>query len=246
MANLIEALNVYNVFSPKIRIGNNADGGYIVNETLSEVTTKLISIGMGLEDSFERDWFKKYKTPIEAYDGTYPCQTLCSEFSENVNKDIFYVKQNVGYEQESIPINVLLDRKSNVLLKVDVEGAEYHIFDNVTLNPNIVGIILEVHDLYKKENRDKLIELVQNKFSEFLLFHVHGNVWGKTFALDLSKTGNRGLEIPNFPIVLELSFINKRLLANYELETQSFPINGIDFSNNSEEPDINLPWINAL
>jgi hypothetical protein len=246
MANLIEALNVYNVFSPKMRIGNNSDGGYIINETLSEVTTKLISIGMGLEDSFEREWFRRFKTPIEAYDGTYVCQTLCSEFSENVNKDIFYVKQNVGYQQENIPINVILDKKSNVLLKVDVEGAEYNIFDNVALNSNVVGVLLEVHDLYKKENRDKLIDLVQNKFSDFLLFHIHGNVWGSTFTLNLSKTGNTGLEIPNFPITLELSFINKRLLANYELETQPFPVPGLDFSNNSEKPDINLPWVNAL
>lgn len=246
MANLIEALNVYNVFSPKIRLGNNSDGGYIINEAISDVATKLISIGMGLEDSFERDWFRRYKMPIEAYDGTYVCQTLCSEFKEDVNKQIFYVKQNVGYEEENIPMNVILDKKSNILLKVDVEGAEYSIFDNVKLESNVVGILLEVHDLYKKENRDKLIDLMQNKFSDFLLFHIHGNVWGKTFALDLSKTGNRSLEIPNFPIVLELSFINKRLLANYELETQTFPVDGLDFSNNSEELDIQLSWINAL
>lgn len=246
MANIIEALNVYNVFSPKIRLGNNSDGGYIINETISEVSTKLISIGMGLEDSFEREWFRKYKTPVEAYDGTYSCQTLCGEFKESVNKEIFYIKQNVGYEEQNIPLNVILDKKSDILLKVDTEGGEYSIFDNVTIGSNVVGILLEVHDLYKKENREKLIDLIQNKFSDFLLFHVHGNVWGGSFALDLSKTGNRGLEIPDFPLVLELSFINKRVLSNYELDTQTFPIPGLDFSNNPEKEDMKLSWINAL
>ena len=32
--NLIKELKVYNVHSPKIRLGRNSDGGYIINELI--------------------------------------------------------------------------------------------------------------------------------------------------------------------------------------------------------------------
>ena len=243
--NIIEALRVYNVHSPKLRIGNERDGGYIVNELLTQHSKKLISVGMGGDDGFERDWFSKYQTPIEAYDGTYPCQGMCSVYHEHVNKKIFYIKHNVGYEESLLPLNVIVDGKPDVLLKVDVEGAEYKIFDHITL-PNVTGLILEVHDLHVRENQEKLINLIQNNFSDLLLFHIHGNSWGNTFTLNLSKTGIRGLEVKEFPHVLELCFINKNLVQVNELEHNLFPVEGLDISNKHDVPDINLHWINAL
>jgi hypothetical protein len=245
--NIISALNVYNVDSPKIRVGNQFDGGYVINEKLAEHSTKVISIGMGGEDSYERDWFSRYPhTQIEAYDGTYPCQRLCTENIDEVNINIFYVRHNVGYDENTIPLNTIIDGKSNVLLKVDVEGAEYNIFNNVKLS-NVTGLLLEVHDLHDLEKRNKLVELIQNQFSDLILFHVHGNVWGSTFDLNLSKTQNsNGIIVKEFPNVLELSFIHKRLVTQYELDTGLFPVPNIDFSNREDAPDIQLHWINAL
>ena len=243
--NIIEALRVYNVYSPKIRIGNERDGGYIVNELITQHTQKLISVGMGGDDAFERDWFGKYQTSIEAYDGTYPCQSMCSMYSDYVNKKIFYIKQNVGYEESLIPLNVIVDGKSDVLLKVDTEGAEYKIFDDIQLS-NVTGLLLEVHDLHSIENQNKLINLIENNFSDLLLFHIHGNSWGNTFTFNLSKTGIRGLEIQNFPQVIELSFINKKLIQSHELEKETFPISGLDTSNKHDAQDIDLFWVNAL
>jgi hypothetical protein len=243
--NIIEALRTYNVYSPKIRIGNEHDGGYIVNELITTHTKKLISVGMGNDDGFERDWFSKYETEIEAYDGTYPCQTICSLYHEHVNKKIFYVKHNVGYGESLIPLNIVVDGKPDVLLKVDVEGAEYEIFDNIKLE-TVTGLILEVHDLHVTEKQHKLIELIENNFSDLMLFHIHGNSWGNTFTLNLSKTGIRGLELKEFPHVMELCFINKKLIQQHELETTPFPIENLDISNKRDVSDINLYWVNAL
>lgn len=247
MKNLIELLRVYNVFSDKIRIGNEYDGGYVINRAILETTDKLISIGMGGEDSFETQWLREHFTPVEAYDGTYDCSTICShEFEEKLNKEIFYIKANVGYDSGEIPLPVLLDRSSNILLKVDIEGAEYKIFDNVKLGNNVVGFLLEVHDLHEEEKIKKLSSLMENEFSNFLLFHIHGNNWGGTHTLNFSKTNNPLFQIENFPNVMEFSFINKRIISNYELETREFPIHGIDFPNDREKEDIDLRWINAL
>ena len=61
-----------------------------------------------------------------------------------------------------------------------------------------------------------------------------------------SETGIRGLEIQNFPHVIELSFINKKLIQSYELEKETFPISGLDTSNKHDAQDIDLFWVNAL
>lgn len=243
--NIIEALRVYDVNSPKIRIGNERDGGYIVNELITNHSKKLISIGMGGEDTFERQWFEKYHTPIEAYDGTYPCGQLCNMYKEHVNKKIFYVHHNVGYEDKLIPLNSIVDGKADTLLKVDVEGAEYKIFDEVELH-NVSGLILEVHDLHLQEHQNKLIDLIQNNFSELLLFHVHGNSWGNTFSLNLTGTGIRWLQVQNFPHVLELCFVNKKFVESYSLDRGTFPVHGLDVSNKADAPDVELHWINTL
>lgn len=246
--NLIEALHVYDVKSPKLRIGNKMDGGYILNELITNRSRRLVSIGMGGEDSFERDWFARFgdRTKIEAYDGTYPCQTLCGQFPENVNKEIFYVQHNVGLSENQLPLNIIIEDKRDALLKVDVEGAEYKLFDNVDLS-NATGLLLEVHDLYVKENQEKLIDMITNRFSDFLLYHAHGNVWGNTFDFVLSATGvGRGITVKDFPIVMELSFINKSLVSEYELDPTPFPVPELDFSNRPDSPDIDLYWINSL
>jgi hypothetical protein len=246
--NLIQALHVYDVKSPKLRIGNTNDGGYILNELIVNNTKRLVSVGMGMEDTFERDWFFRFdkQTKIEAYDGTYPCQTLCTQFHEHVNKNIFYVKQNVGFGENQIPLNVLIEDKKNTLLKVDVEGAEYQLFDNVDLS-NVTGLLLEVHDLYIKDYQSKLIEMISTKFSDLLLYHVHGNSWGSTFDLLLSNSdSNKGISVKEFPIVMELSFINKKLVQEFELDRSSFPIPELDYSNRPDASDIDLYWINAV
>lgn len=243
--NIIQALRTYDVYSPKLRIGNKHDGGYIINELIAQNSTRLISIGMGSEDEFERDWFSKYHTYIEAYDGTYPCQHMCTEYRDYINKKIFYVNHNVGYGEKSIPLETILADKQNTLLKVDVEGAEYTIFDNVRLN-NFTGLILEVHHLHVRENQTKLVDLINNNFSDLILFHIHANSWGNTFPLTFNKTDADESQIENFPYVIELSFVNKKFIETYELEKNRFPVAGLDASNNSSLSDIELNWVNSL
>lgn len=243
--NIIEALRVYNVHSPLLRIGNPHDGGYIVNKLITQHSSRLISVGMGGDDGFERDWLSKYNTSVECYDGTYPCGHICHEFNSFVNNKLFYVQQNVGYNLNEIPLNVLVETKQYPLLKVDVEGAEYHLFDNIDLS-NVSGLLLEVHDLHERKKQEKLIHMIQNTFRELLLFHIHGNVWGNTFDLSVSGTGIRGLTVPNFPHVLELSFVNKNFVEVYELQTSSYPIHELDASNHSEKADLELHWVNTL
>lgn len=246
-SNLIELLRTYDVKSPKIRIGNQErDGGYIINELLVNHTKKLISIGIGGEDSFECDWLSRFPDkPIELYDGCCPCSAVCRNNPEQVNKTIFYTQHNVGYEPGNVPLNIIVDGKKDILLKVDIETAEYKVFDHVQLD-DVTGLVIEVHDLDVPRNVEKLTQLMTENFSNLLLFHVHGNSWAQTFDLNISKNPKLPIIIKDFPRTVELTFVNKNLVGEYALETKSLPDLTVDVSNHPELPDIDLSWINAL
>lgn len=246
--NIVSALTVYDIGSPKKRIGNPHDGGYILNELILNKTQKLISIGIGGEDSFELQWAEQYPhIPIEAYDGTYPCNNLCHKFPDRINKHIFYVNHNVGFNDKQIPINTIVDGKRNVLLKVDIEGGEYSVFDNFyPSDDNLTGLLLEIHDTHIEANRNKIIQLITHHFKDLLLFHVHGNAWGGTYDLNLTPSTPNGIPLGRFPHVLELSFISKHLVDTYSKDNTKYPIPGLDNTNRSDTPDIDLYWINTI
>lgn len=245
--NLLSALTVYNVNSNKLRLGNQHDGGYILNELICSNTKRLVSVGIGGEDNFELQWAEKFpNTVIEAYDGTYPCNNLCNKFPERINKNIFYINYNVGYEDKQIPINTIVDTKDSVLLKVDIEGGEYKAFDNFYPSNNLTGLILEIHDMHIPEHCDKIVQLITENFKDMLLFHVHGNSWGGMFDLNLTPHVSDGILIKRFPHVLELSFISKHLVSNYSIDKGKFPVDGLDNTNRHDSPDIDLYWINAI
>lgn len=69
---------------------------------------------------------------------------------------------------------------------------------------------------------------------------MHGNSWGGTF--DLNWDNNI---VYNFPHVLELCFISKSLINTAILDTNKFPMVGLDSSNRHDIPDIDLYWINS-
>lgn len=244
--NLVKLLQPYNVNSPKLRIGKDNDGGYVVNELIVKNTKRLVCLGTGLEDSFEVDWMQKYPdTVLEMYTDYFPCNDVCHKNAEKINKTVFHINHTVGYDRQNIPLNVIIGGKEGVFLKADIEGDEYKIFDHIKLT-DVVGMVIEFHNLESLNNAEKLSELIKNNFSELVLFHVHGNSWGSTFDLNVSKNPNRPIVIEGFPQTIELSFINKKLLDTYELDTGTFPDPAVDMSNNPDVPDIDLYWINAL
>ena len=63
------------VFKPKheydlIRLGGNFDGGYLVEKSSIEKSQSLITLGLGYEWRFEKEYKKKFNKPIHCYDHT--------------------------------------------------------------------------------------------------------------------------------------------------------------------------------
>ena len=114
---------------------------------------------------------------------------------------------------------------NNVLLKVDIEGFEYEIIDQIiNSSDKILSLIIEFHEIDKHEDIfENKIKLLQ---SEFEIIHIHGN-------------NNTGIQRVNLPKTLEITFINKKNCRDHNKEFRyDFPVKDIDFPNNPNFDDI--------
>ena len=83
-----DCLTAYN-YDNKIRLGNNGDGGYVIAD-LGNKYDCYISCGVSNEESFSRDFIKKYnmnKDNSFAFDGTI------EDYPYEFTRDITFIKR---------------------------------------------------------------------------------------------------------------------------------------------------------
>jgi len=127
-----------------------------------------------------------------------------------------------------ISINKIFKDHQNVILKVDIEGDEYKILNQILDNSNKIDVlIIEFHDIHK--NIDK-IEGFIDRSKELKLIHIHANNFG-------------GLNEDGDPNVIELTFtnINKNKLSLLKTD-KSFPVKQLDYKNINRIEDIYLKF----
>ena len=249
-----------------IRVGSNFDGGYIIREQDINLIEEIISFGMGsdYEDwSFEWNFLEKKKVEIYYYDHTVSIKNYISNIFktfrriiklrykfEKLSKELlnFYkyiklikfnkinhLKKRICSSPESVfevnPKKIFSNIKSNkILLKIDIEGGEYDIIDDIfDYHEKLVSILIEFHNINILEK--KFEEKIKKLKSKFEIVHLHGN--------------NNGVKISdNLPTTLEVTFVNKKYI-NEKIEKKynyDFPIKGLDFPNNSSEPDLSFSF----
>ena len=93
-----------------VRLGKNNDGGYLVEKSSLLNSQCLISFGINLDWSFEKDFFKLKKCLIHCYDHTIK-YSLIKKFSRNSFLKIFNKKYH--------SINGLKEIYSNIKLYKD-------------------------------------------------------------------------------------------------------------------------------
>lgn len=117
--------------------------------------------------------------------------------------------------------------KKKIILKVDIEGDEYNVLNNIIKNEKKIDhLIIEFHNVVK--NLKKIINFIkQNKFLK--LIHIHGNNYGQV--------------INGIPDVLEMTFVNK---VNYKRDefknSTKYPIYKLDYPNHKRRDDIRLKF----
>jgi hypothetical protein len=198
----------------KIRIGRDHDGGYIVSSADVFAAECLISLGLNDDWSFEEEFFQLNRCPVIGYDASVGTLVFMRRFVaairyrrkrryhwaklisylqffqyRNVHRRYFVAAQS-GYR--TVPFLDVVKRidARRAFLKVDIEGAEYGMLDDITaLSPRLTGLVIELHDCIRQI--DTIRQFVDR--IGLTLVHVHANNYGQ-----FTKGG--------LPDVIELTF----------------------------------------
>ena len=231
----------------KQRFGPEKDGGYVM--IAGQDYDALYSYGIGRDMEFESHFVKENPIPVYLYDHTIsglPEENfLVRLFTGNKPRPsslITWKPEGIG-PRRTANLNSLQGHvtengdaeKENLLLKMDVEGAEW---PSLLETPNdVLGrfkqVVIELHGLGEKtgdayENQVKVLRKLNKTFH---LVHVHGNNYS-----NLRVVGNYKV-----PHVLEAAYVRKSDFVAVP-STTHYPMPQLDFPNADYRKDIILDF----
>lgn len=114
-----------------------------------------------------------------------------------------------------------------IFLKIDIEGSEYEIIDQIFAFSNqIIVIVIEFHDIIKKSTEFKhLLDLLKSKYS---LIHTHIN-------------NNGVISTDEIPEVCEFTFYSKKEFET-SLKVDKIPSHELDQPNNKHRKDFQIDF----
>lgn len=234
----IKARNILRLLRPcdvvggsLIRKGRINDGGYIMLDHGLDAKIAY-SLGIGDDVSWDLD-MATMGCQIWQYDNTIAClPTEHPSFHWKQVKIGPVTGAGVMSLSDIIRENGHSD-EFGMLLKMDIEGAEWNVFsrqENATVLPQFSQIVIELHKLIPDNDvRSENVIAVLARISEtHQCIHVHPNNWGY-----LGIVG--GVMIPD---TLEVTYVRK---GDHEFErcNKTFPT-GLDMSCRPEAPDFFL------
>ena len=145
----------------------------------------------------------------------------------NMNK--FFLKK-IGNQKNCVNINQIfldeIDDNQKVFMKIDIEGSEYEILDQIiALKKKIQGIVIEFHEV--TSNLNKIKNFLQAIEQNLKLVHIHANNYS------VKKEGQ-------FPEAIELTISSSNQLIKETENSREYPIKGLDFPNSKRSPDIRI------
>ena len=149
---------------------------------------------------------------------------------------IFFRKNKIHYRKKivnkcknnnQISISKILKPLKNVVLKVDIEGDEYKILNDIKKNSKkIIFLIIEFHNIHK--NLVKIKKFLDNL--DLKVIHTHANNYG-------------GINKKKIPKVLELSLINSKIIKIKNIYSKrKYPIVNLDYKNFKRRDDIKIKF----
>ena len=240
--------NKYNL----LRIGPRLDGGYIIDRRIIKKSKTIITCGLNDDWEFEKHflkiiaddhtinekfWKKRFKKDLLAILMLKKLNLKkILDIFKYINYKIFFREKNIHIlkkvvlnkkNKNEISIKEILNKKQNIVLKIDIEGDEYKILKTVKSNYHKINLlIIEFHNISK--NMMKIKKFLSN--SKLKIIHLHANNYG-------------GVDKFNNPNVIEVSLINsKKFSVNRKKSTEYYPIPGLDFKNLKRREDIKLKF----
>ena len=211
----------------KCRIGKPGDGGYVMIKPFS---TEKVAYSFGISDDVSWDMeMASDGYEIFQYDHTIDRLPEDSEAFHWKRTGITGGEETDGMKrfETLLKDNGHWDR-DGMLLKMDIEGAEWDVFR--TIPEGLLGrfdqIVVEVHGLNDMTDPEKKIKALKRLTADHAVVHVHGNNFQPAvFCGDLIT-----------PDVIELTLVHRE---KYDLKESAvrFP-EGIDQANRPGAPDI--------
>ena len=240
-----------------LRVGPKKDGGYVIDKRVINKCKTIVTCGLNDDWEFEKHYLKiNSESKVFAYDHTVNKKFWIKRFKKdflalillkklNIYKilDIFkyidykfFFKKNIHISKKvvlikksknEISIKEILDKKKNIILKIDIEGDEYKILNAINKEQSkIVLLIIEFHNISK--NISKIKKFLSN--TKFKIIHLHANNYGGTDRF-------------NNPNVIEVTLLNsKKIFVNRQKSRKIYPIKGLDFKNLKRRQDIKIKF----
>lgn len=184
------------------RVGSRNDGGYVMCGNLMAKATAGYSYGIGGNDDWGCSISKTLKSPVHQYDCFQPPTMGCAGGQFVPHNECVGTKAETvdGRLFDSIPSQITRngDAAKNLIVKIDVEGAEWRA---LLETPDAVldkfdQLAMELHGTSEAH----YIDVVQKLKRTFHLVHVHYNNWACTPTLP-----------PFAAAAYQVLFVNKRL-----------------------------------
>ena len=163
-----------------VRVGSKYDGGYLMCDNLLGGAVSAYSYGIDTEDNWGCQLATKLGVPIHQYDCFTPFRPTCA------GGKFDYHDECIGDKAETLhdkPFDTLThqiekngDAGKHVIVKIDVEGAEW---DSLLATPdevlaNIDQLPMEMHGV----DQAKYTKLVEKLERTFYMVSFHFNNWG--------------------------------------------------------------------
>ena len=215
-----------------IRIGAVRDGGYFVTKRMIESSGFLISGGISYNVAFEKDfWDINRSTKLIMIDGSFNFFTYLARpfywmlfkrsFTMKIGGliDMLFLKKKATFLKKYLGpdfsmkhiFDAHIGQEMNGYLKLDIEGAEYALLDDIILyRSRLTGVSIEFHDVPDH------IPAINNFIAELNM---------QVIGFNINETG--GLNGANIPNVIELCFADEAFTYTTEADT----LEGKRFSN---------------
>lgn len=207
---------VYESPFPKMRLGRDQDGGYVVCDVPNGYD-RLVSAGLYNDSSFEDDWLGKYGGECYAFDGT---------ISRSPSQKIRWIRKNVGTENDEKTDDLSESIRGRTFLKMDIEGDEIPWILHTNRLDDVIQMVVEFHHQPFSPKHEAAFKKIN---ATHVLVHLHGNNHSSTCI-------HEGVV---FPITFECTYLHKSLVPNPS--PNSSPLPSIhDKPNNQGAKDISL------
>lgn len=196
-----------------IRIGGDRDGAYVLPEDLMGVSA-CFSPGVSNRKDFEDELLNRFDIGSHLMDASSDLEQFRTPLVQGRQTFIKkWLMPQDGEDSQSLAtwVNSLDPGESDLILQMDIEGAE---FANLGSAPRQVLkrfriIVVELHGLGQMNNAEEFLdakgELFRNLMLDFSVVHLHPNN-----CCGAAPIAALGLEIPK---VLEVTLLRKNRLA---------------------------------